>query len=179
MDRIRVLGTSCSGKTTLARALSRRLGLPLVELDALFWGPIWTPVPHELFRSRVIEAVDGERWIIDGGYASVRALTWRRADTVVWLDYPIRIVLGRWAARTWRRLWSREEFWPGTGNRERLSHIVGRDSLLWWILRTHHRRRRTTAAELAALPGLHQVRLGSPAATARWLGSLPVVPGGS
>lgn len=172
MDRIRVTGTSCSGKTTLSRAISERLGLPFVELDALFWGPEWTPVDDEIFRNRVADAVVADRWVIDGGYATVRELTWSRADTIVWLDYPMRTVLGRWARRTLRRLRTREEFWPGTGNRERLSHIVRRDSLLWWILSTHGRRRRTTADELAARPHLRQVRLRSPEEAERWLQSL-------
>ena len=172
MQRINVTGTSCSGKTTLARRISGRLGLPRVELDALFWGPGWTPVPDETFRSRVTEAVAGDRWVIDGGYAKLRDLTWARADTVVWLDYPLWTVLRRWARRTVTRLRTREEFWPGTGNRERLSHIVRRDSLLWWIVSTHHRRRRTMASEQAARPGLRVVRLRSAAETERWLASL-------
>jgi adenylate kinase family enzyme len=172
MDRINVTGTSCSGKTTLARLLADRLGLPRFELDALFWGAGWTPVPAETFRSRVADAVAGDRWVIDGGYSSVRDLTWARADTVVWLDYPMRTVLRRWARRTQARLRSREEFWPGTGNRERLGHIVRRDSLLWWILSTHHRRRRTTAVALSGRPDLHVIRLGSPTETERWLASL-------
>ena len=172
MDRINITGTSCSGKTTLARRISERLGLPRVELDALFWGPDWTPVPEETFRSRVAAAVANDRWVVDGGYAKIRDLTWARADTVVWLDYPLRTVLRRWASRTLTRLRTREEFWPGTGNRERLTHIVRRDSLLWWILSTHHRRRRTTASQLAARPDLRAIRLRSPAETDRWLASL-------
>lgn len=172
MDRIRVTGTSCSGKTTLSRAMAQRLNLPVIELDALFWGPGWTPVPDDVFRSRVTGAIAGDRWVMDGGYATVRDLTWSRADTIVWLDYPMRTVLGRWARRTVRRLRTREEFWPGTGNRERLSHIAGRGSLLWWILSTHRRRKRTMAAELAARPDLRQFRLRSPAEAERWLRSL-------
>ncbi len=172
MERIRVTGTSCSGKTTLSRALSRRLNLPVVEFDALFWGPDWTPVPDEIFRSRVIEAAAADRWVLDGGYAKVRELTWSRADTIVWLDYPLRTVLGRRAMRTVTRLRTRQEFWPATGNRERLSHVAGRDSLLWWILSTHRRRRRTMAAELAARPDLRQVKLRSPAEADDWLRGL-------
>ncbi len=172
MQRINVVGTSCSGKTTLARAIARRRGLPSVELDALFWGPGWEPVAPDLFRSRVSDAAAADRWVLDGGYSTVRAIIWERADTVVWLDYPMRTVLARWARRTMIRLRTREEFWPGTGNRERFSHVAGRRSLLWWILSTHRRRRGTMAAQLAAHPHLRQVRLRSPAQAERWLATV-------
>ena len=172
MDRINVTGTSCSGKTTLARAISARLDLPHVELDALFWGPNWTPVPDETFRSRVGLAAAGDRWVIDGGYSSQRDVIWSRAETIVWLDYPMRTVLYRWARRTLARIRSGEEFWPGTGNRESVWNAVRGGGLLWWILRTHRRRRRTVAAELAARPGLRRVRLRSPAEAERWLSGL-------
>jgi len=168
MERINVVGTSCSGKTTLARALASRLGLPHVELDALYWDRHWTPVPDELFRSRVADAVRGERWVVDGGYSPIRHLTWSRADTVVWLDYPMPLVLARWAGRTVTRIRSREEFWPGTGNRESVLNALRPSGLLWWILRTHHRRRRSMAAGLAARSDITAIRLRSPLAAERW-----------
>jgi adenylate kinase family enzyme len=146
--------------------------MPAIELDALFWGPAWTPVPDETFRARVADAVAGNRWVLDGGYSKIRDLTWSRADTLVWLDFPLTTVLRRWMRRTIARLFSREEFWPGTGNRERLSHLVGRDSLLWWILSTHRRRRETISAALTAYPQLRLVRLRSPAEARRWLETL-------
>jgi adenylate kinase family enzyme len=124
MRRINVVGTSCSGKTTLARAIAARLHLEHVELDALFWGPDWTPVPETVFRERVGAAVAADAWVIDGGYSPIRDLTWSRVDTVVWLDYPMPLVIGRWARRTAARLRSQEEFWPGSGNRESLGMLV-------------------------------------------------------
>ncbi len=178
MQRINVVGTSCSGKTTLARSIAAKLNMQHVELDALFWGPGWTAVPKETFRARVATALAGDNWVADGGYSPVRDLIWSRNDTVIWLDYPMRTVIRRWARRTLSRLRSREEFWPGTGNRERLGHIVGRDSLLWWILSTHRRRRHTMAAQLIARPDLCQVRLRSPAQAKRWLEALRLESGG-
>jgi adenylate kinase family enzyme len=172
MRRINVTGTSCSGKTTLARTLAARLHVPHVELDALFWGPDWTPVPAQVFRSRLGEALAGEAWVADGGYAATRDITWARTDTVVWLDYPMRIVLARWARRTVRRIRSREEFWPGTGNRESVRNALRRDGLLWWILGTHRRRRRTMRAAMRERPDLRWIRLRSPAEADRWLASV-------
>lgn len=167
-----MVGTSCSGKTTLARVIAARLEMPHVEMDALFWGPDWTPVATDLFRSRLEDAISGERWVMDGGYSTMREIIWSRADTVVWLDLPMPIVLGRWARRTVARIRTREEFWPGTGNRESLRNAFGRQSLLTWILTTHHRRRRTMADALAARPDLAAIRLRSPAEADAWLAAL-------
>ena len=172
MERINVVGTSCSGKSTLARVVAKRLGLPYTELDALFWGPHWQPVPSELFSSRVADATRGERWVLDGGYSVVRPLIWERADTIIWLDYPMPLVLGRWAGRTLDRIRSREEFWPGTGNRESVRNALGPTGLPWWILRTHRRRRQRMQTQLGARPGLGLVRLHSPAEANRWLENL-------
>jgi len=172
MRRVNVVGTSCSGKTTLGRAVSERLGLPHVEFDALFWGPHWTAVPKPVFRERLATALAADAWVADGGYEAVRDITWSRADTIVWLDYRLSTVLRRWASRTIRRIRTREEFWPGTGNRESLRNAFRRDGLLWWILRTHHGRRRRMLARLAMRPDLELVHLRSPAEAERWLASL-------
>jgi len=172
VERINVVGTSCSGKTTLARAIASRLAMSHVELDALYWSTEWTPVPDDVFRERIERAVAPERWVVDGGYSAVREVTWRRVDTVVWLDYPLPTVLWRWAGRTVRRIRSREEFWPGTGNRESLGNALRRDGLLWWILRTHRPRRARLAAQLAERPDITVIRLRSPAESRSWLSSL-------
>ena len=51
--RIAVWGPTGSGKTTVARELANRLGLPAVELDALFHRPNWQPTPDDDFRAKV------------------------------------------------------------------------------------------------------------------------------
>ncbi len=172
MQRINIVGTSCSGKTTLARDVSRRLGVPHVEIDALFWEPNWTEPAEPVFRDRLERALSRDAWVADGGYDRARDLTWGRADTVVWLDYPLPLVLGRWARRTVRRIRTQEEFWPGTGNRESIRNALRRDGLLWWILRTHRGRRRRMVERLAQRPDLAVVRLRTPAETDDWLAAL-------
>ncbi len=71
-DRISVVGNTGSGKTTLAAELADMLGCPHIELDALHWGPDWTPQPVDIFRDRVRQATAGERWVVDGNYSRVR-----------------------------------------------------------------------------------------------------------
>src|SRR3990172_8915485 len=101
--RVAVVGTTGTGKSTLARHLAHRLTVPHVELDALYWGPNWTPVPADLFRQRAAQAVAADAWVIDGNYHVVRDLVWSRATTVVWLDYPLSLILARLLKRTGRR----------------------------------------------------------------------------
>jgi len=100
--RIVVVGTTGSGKTTLAGELARRLEVPHVELDALHWEPGWTEAPTDLFRERVTHALSGEAWVADGNYSAVRDIVWSRADTIVWLDYSLPTMLYRLARRTFR-----------------------------------------------------------------------------
>lgn len=140
-----VVGTSCAGKTTLARGLSRALGVPHVELDALYWGPRWTPAPDGVFRARVAEASAAAAWVIDGNYSSVRELVWPRATALIWLDLPFRVVFTRAVLRTLGRFATREPLWAG--NRETLA-IADPDWIPWWVLRTFRHRRRDMAHSL-------------------------------
>ena len=84
--RIAVVGTSGSGKTTVAGQIGQRLGIPHVELDAFYWNPNWTPARLDVFRERTAQALSGDEWVVDGNYSEVRDIVWRRTDTVVWLD---------------------------------------------------------------------------------------------
>jgi adenylate kinase family enzyme len=139
--RIVIAGSSGSGKTTVARRIAAMAALPHVELDALHWEPNWTPAATDVFRSRVDEALSGDAWVVDGGYAQVRDLTWGRAEHMIWLDYTLLRSLYQLTARTFRRRFRNEELW--NGNREKLRHFFfSRESLYLWVLRTHASKRR-------------------------------------
>jgi adenylate kinase family enzyme len=173
--RIAIMGTTCSGKSTLARQLAERLDLPYVELDALYWGDNWRQPEAEEFRRRVEPIVREEAWVVDGNYSStLRGLVLRRADTLVWLDLSLARVLWRVWRRTIARIVSREELW--SGNRETLRNaLLNRNSLFLWALRTHGRFRRRLPQRLASDEFAHVqlVRLRSPRDIRRWLTSLP------
>ena len=170
--RVAVIGTSGSGKTTLAARLADRLGVPHVELDALFWLPDWQEPDDDAFRARVEAALDGPGgWVVDGNYSRIQDLILGRVDTVVWLDVPLWTCLWRVTRRAVARARDGELLW-GT-NRERWRNLVGRDSLGWWVITTHGRRRRETEERLrdASSAHLRVHRFRSTAAAQRWIDS--------
>ena len=175
--RINVVGTSGAGKTTFARALAARLGLPCVELDALNWEAGWVEADHAVFRERVAAATAPDAWVLDGNYSRVRDLVWAGADTLVWLDFPRSVITWRIVTRSLARIVRRTELWAG--NRERLRQLFGRDSIIWWSISTYARRRREYPQLIAGFGHLEVVRLRSPAAADRWLRTLPQAQAGS
>lgn len=169
MRRICIIGTSGSGKTTLARQIAGQLDMPHVELDALHWQPGWTPARKDDLRARLEEALAGDTWVVDGNYSVLRSITWARADTIIWLDYALPVVLWRVTRRTARRLISRAELW--NGNRESVRTLLSRDSIILWALTTWGKNRREYR-QLFAAPDYAQLRLihlRSPRETRRWL----------
>jgi adenylate kinase family enzyme len=167
--RIVVLGASGNGKTTVARTLASRLGVPHVELDALNHGPNWRQATAEELLARVTPQLETDGWVVDGDYSSkLGDLVLERAQLAVWLDQPLPLILWRLLQRTYRRIRGRERLW--NENRETLrGAFVGRESLFAWTIRTHFRKRRTIPLRLSRHPGLQVVRLRSPRAVARWL----------
>ena len=175
MHRIVVVGTSGSGKSTLARELSRRLDLFYIEMDALHWGPDWTSRADEAIRESLGGFTSQDRWVVDGNYLKFRDLTWARADTIVWLDYPMTIVFSRVVRRTFARWWSGAELW--NGNRETLyTQFLTPDSLLLWVINTWRKNRRDfpKLLEDARARGKRTVRIRSPRGTMAWLESVTV-----
>ena len=167
--RINVVGTSGNGKTTFSRALAERLGLPHVELDALNHGPNWTEASDEDFRRAVAAAIDRDGWVVDGSYGrKIGDVVLRQADTVVWLDQPLPLVLWRLSLRTVRRIVRQEELW--NGNRESWRGAFwGGDSLFAWTIRAHFKNHRRLPGQLAAVEGLRVFRLRSRREVKRFL----------
>lgn len=147
MRRVLVMGCSGSGKSTFAMALSKRLGLPHVSLDALFWQPGWVESEPAAFAARATEAAAGEAWIIDGNYTSHggAGLRRERADTVFWFDLPRRTCMAgilRRIASTYGRV--RPDMAPGCP--ERLE-----PAFLRWVWTYRARQRPKLVAWLAGL----------------------------
>ena len=88
MKRVAVIGPPGAGKTTFARRLADKTGLPLIHLDAHFWNPGWVPTPREEWRARHAELLSPDEWIIDGVYPGTLEERVAAADTVIFLDVP-------------------------------------------------------------------------------------------
>ena len=168
--RVNVKGISGSGKTTFARALAARLGVPFLELDAVHHiGPNWTEATSEELQASVREFMASARegWVIDGNYESkLGGLVLDAAERIVWLDPPLRIALRRLWRRTLTRIRDDVELW--NGNRESWrGGFWGRDSLFAWTLRSWFRHRREWPRKFAGDPRF--IRLRSAAEARRWL----------
>jgi adenylate kinase family enzyme len=172
VERILVVGVTGAGKSTLARALSGRLDVPYHEMDTLYFdGPGWAV--NSAFAQDVSQIAAKPRWIIDSlGYPEVRDLLWDRADTVVWLDYPRRVVMPRVLRRSLRRTLTREVLFGG--NRETWAGWMSREHPAWWSWSQHARRRREVEhrARDPRFAPLDTFRFGRPDDATTWLASL-------
>jgi adenylate kinase family enzyme len=169
--RIVFQGISGSGKTTLARTVAAALDVPFVETDALVHGPGWRETGDAELRELLRPTVEGGGWVIDSDYRrKLGTYVMEHADTVVWLDLPLHVCLGRLWRRTIPRIRLQQELWNGNTESWR-DAFGGRDSLFAYAIRKHAAQRRTLPQLLARpdLAHLQVVRLRTPAAVAAWL----------
>ena len=170
-----MVGNSGSGKSRLAGTLAARLGVPHVELDALFHLPEWGELPADEFRRQVADLTAADGWVVDGNYLTARDVVWGRADTVVWVDPPRALVMFRVVSRSVARVVFRRDLW--NGNRERWSSLLSTDpakSIVAWSWTQHraYRDRYSAAMSDPAWAHLTFVRLRSASDTAGLLSSL-------
>jgi adenylate kinase family enzyme len=172
MRRVVVVGTSGSGKTTVAAGIAERLGLLLIELDAIHWLPDWTELPDDYFREQVSELIQCDGWVADGNYRPVRDLLWREADTLVWLDLPFMTIFWRVIKRTVTRILTKEELW--NSNYEGWDALFGADGMPRWVIKTYWRRKREYPVLLARPEYSHLdvIRLKTSAEVYAWLDNL-------
>jgi adenylate kinase family enzyme len=168
MRRVLVVAMSGAGKTTAARRIAHKHGLVFHEMDVLAIGPGWSTRPDFVPEVERIVGTDG--WVIDSwGYPEVRELMWSHADTVVWLDYPRRVVLTRLLRRSLRRSWSRRPVFGG--NRERWRDWRSRAHPFWHAVTTFDERRHLIERRTAVRPHLTTHRFRSPRELEGWLGA--------
>ena len=87
-DRIAVVGISGSGKSTFARKLAARTGLPLLHGDQLDWTENWGVRAKEELEVLHKEWIARPQWIIEGWIDPERVERLSAADLVIDLDLP-------------------------------------------------------------------------------------------
>lgn len=164
MQRILVIGTTGTGKSTLARQLAEKLGLAYADGDDFHHLPGWKERPLEEFRGLVDAATQGEKWVLAGNYFSkANDITWPRADTVIWLDMPFAVNFWQLFKRTVKRLRTGEVICNGNYESFRLQFMT-KESLFIWFLKSWGKNRERYAAIFAKpedYPHLTLIRLRS------------------
>lgn len=169
MQRVLVIGPCGAGKSTLASQLGERLAMPVFHMDKLNWKPGWVEGGKEEIRRKLVDIVTTDRWLIDGTYGGTLAERLERADTVVYLDFPITLCVARLLQRIWTyRGRTRPDMTEGCPERFDFEFFV-------YLLRWNSGPRPRTEAKLKG----HEdkvIRLKSPAALQRWMATIGNTP---
>ena len=161
MRRVLIIGPCGSGKSTLAYELAPKLGLPLVHMDQLGWQPGWVETEKAELHAKLANAVAEDAWLIEGNYGSTLVPRLQRADTVVYLDFPIRLCLWRLMRRiASHRGQSRPDMPEACPEHFDLAFF-------WYVLNWNNGPRPRTEAAIAPYRD-KLVRLTSPDELARW-----------
>jgi adenylate kinase family enzyme len=159
--RVLIIGPCGSGKSTLARELAPLLGLPLVHMDQLGWQAGWVETEKAELNARLADAVAQDEWLIEGNYGSTLAPRLERADTVIYLDFSIRLCLARLIRRiVAHRGQSRPDMPEGCPERFDLAFF-------WYVMNWNTGPRVRTEAKLATYGG-KVIRLRNPQMLAQW-----------
>jgi adenylate kinase family enzyme len=110
MRRVAIIGPGGAGKSRLARELGKRLDLPVIHLDALFWRSGWVEADRAEWEALNRRLVQGESWILDGNYGGTMEIRLAAADTIVLLDPPPLLCI-------WRVLRRRQRDEPASARR--------------------------------------------------------------
>ena len=100
MERVMIIGCGGAGKSTLARKLGEKTGLPVVHLDQIWWSPgNWQHMERPEFEKLLLEEMEKPRWILDGNFRRTLEMRLQKCDTVIYLDFPGPVCLKNWLGR--------------------------------------------------------------------------------
>lgn len=150
--RIVIIGTSCSGKSTLSKRISQNLNIPHYELDNYFWESNWTSIPEDKFIQIVGDFTNKNNWVICGNYSSVRDIIWNKSTDIVWIDYPLYLIFYRAVRRSIIRAYTKEKICNGNVESFKKSFLT-KDSIILWVLKTYYKRKKEYKLLLSKVRG--------------------------
>ena len=96
MERVLIIGCGGAGKSTLARKLGAKTGIPIVHLDQIYWSPgNWEHLEKAEFDHLLKLELEKTSWIMDGNFNRTLELRLEKCDTVIYLDFNrVQCILG-------------------------------------------------------------------------------------
>lgn len=93
MKKVLIIGCPGAGKSTFARKLAAKTGLPLLYLDMIWHRRDGTNIGRTALLDRLETIAVEEEWILDGNYLASLPFRLSRCDTVFYFDIPVEICL--------------------------------------------------------------------------------------
>lgn len=173
--KINVVGTSASGKSTFGRQLAKKLDVPFIEMDELFWKADWQEPADAEFFPKLETALNRKTWVLDGNYTRTIPIKWKSVDLVIWLDYSFSRTLYQSVTRALNRSYAKKELWPNTGNQESFRKLFSRDSIVLWMIKGYSKNRTKYIKAMADsdYSEIEFIHLTSPKQAIKYLESLP------
>ena len=121
--------------------------------------------------AKVLEQIERvmacQEWVLDGNFETERQRVWKQSDCIVWLDYPLTVVLWQVLTRNLRWFITRQRTW--SGNRMTFQRVL---SGVRHTLKSYTTKKKNYPSWLAELPEAKVYRFSNRHETDNWLQGL-------
>ena len=133
--RILILGNGASGKSTLARTLSKALHYPILHLDSIYWKTSWKKYSKDEFIKIARRYSDKKQWIIEGTPRCDLEYRIKRATHILFLNTNTLTCLWRLSKRTLQNMFAKQKIDDGCP-----AKTISWTAIKWIIRFNHHRK---------------------------------------
>lgn len=148
--RFYIVGTSGTGKSTLAKAISHKLKIPHIELDFYRFDKNWQKHPADRLHKIITQKTKSKSWVVCGNESGkLKDHLMDQATQIIWLDYPFYLIFYRVFIRTMRRIFLKEKSCGGNQETFYLQFFT-KYSIFLWVIQTYSKRKRQYTPMLSA-----------------------------